>query len=175
MTDPLSPNTQAILLLTAPLIVGNAAGSERPLTPAQYSRLAVRLREVGREPADLLGDGADELLRECATIADVEQMRRLIERGFLLSQAVERWSSRAIWVMSRADVAYPRRLKKRLGMAAPAVLYGCGDAGLLDAGGLAVVGSRDVDDMLIAYTEAVGQLAAQSERAIVSGGARAAE
>jgi predicted Rossmann fold nucleotide-binding protein DprA/Smf involved in DNA uptake len=57
-------------------------------------------------------------------------------------------------------------------MAAPAVLYGCGHAGLLDAGGLAVVGSRHVDDTLIAYTEAVGRLAAQSERAIVSGGAR---
>lgn len=172
MTDPLSPNTQAILLLTAPLIVGRCAGAERPLTPTQYSRLAVHLRDLGRKPADFLTEGADELLQQCASIADVEQMRRLLGRGFLLSQAVERWHSRAIWVISRADAAYPRRLKKRLGMAAPAVLYGCGDAGLLNAGGLAVVGSRHVDDALIAYTEAVGRLAAQSERAIVSGGAR---
>lgn len=172
MTDPLSPNTQAILLLTAPLIVGRAAGSERPLTPTQYGQLAMHLRDVGRKPADFLAQGADELLQECATIADVEQMRRLLGRGFLLSQAVERWSSRAIWVMSRADAGYPRRLKKRLGTVAPAVLYGCGDAGLLDAGGLAVVGSRHVDDTLIAYTEAVGRLAADSRRAIVSGGAR---
>lgn len=99
-------------------------------------------------------------------------MQRLLARGFLLSQAVQRWSSRAIWVMSRADAAYPQRLKKRLGMAAPAVLYGCGDVGLLDAGGLAVVGSRDVDDTLLAYTEAVGKLAAHAKRPIVSGGAR---
>jgi DNA processing protein len=116
--------------------------------------------------------GAEDLLQECTTIADAKEMRRLLGRGFLLSQAVERWSNRAIWVVSRADSAYPRRLKKCLGMAAPPVLYGCGDAGLLDAGGLAVVGSRDVDETLIAYTEAVGRLAAQSERAIVSGGAR---
>ena len=99
-------------------------------------------------------------------------MKRLLGRGFLLSQAVERWRSRAIWVMSRADVAYPHRLKKRLGTAAPAVLYGCGDVALLDAGGLAVVGSRQVDDALLGYTEAVGKLAARSERAIVCGGAR---
>lgn len=172
MTDPLSPNTQAILLLTAPLIVGRAAGTERPLTPAQYGQLAARLRDMGRQPSDFLTDGADALLQECATIADVEQMRRLLARGFLLSQAVEQWSRRAIWVMSRADPAYPRRLKRCLGTAAPAVLYGCGEAGLLDAGGLAVVGSRHVDDTLIAYTEAVGRLAADSRRAIVSGGAR---
>ena len=172
MTDPLSPNTQAILLLTAPLIVGRAAGAERPLTPAQYAQLAVHLRNIGRQPADFLAEGADELLQECASIVDVERMRRLLARGFLLSQAIERWSSRAIWVMSRADPTYPRRLKKRLGVAAPAVLYGCGEAGLLDAGGLAVVGSRRVDDALVAYTEAVGRLAADSRRAIVSGGAR---
>jgi predicted Rossmann fold nucleotide-binding protein DprA/Smf involved in DNA uptake len=152
--------------------VGRAAGAERPLTATQYGQLALHLRDIGRKPADFLTEGADELLQECAGIADVEQMRRLLGRGFLLSQAVERWSSRAIWVMSRADAGYPRRLKKRLGSAAPAVLYGCGDSGLLDAGGLAVVGSRHVDDALIAYTEAVGRLAANSRRAIVSGGAR---
>lgn len=172
MTDPLSPNTQAILLLTAPLIVGRAAGSERPLTAAQYGRLAARLREIGHTPGDFLTESADALLRECASIADLEQMRRLLARGFLLSQAVERWSARAIWVISRADPAYPRRLKKCLGTAAPAVLYGCGEAGLLDAGGLAVVGSRHVDDTLLAYAEAVGRLAADARRAIVSGGAR---
>lgn len=172
MTNPLSPNTQAILMLTAPLIVGRTADSERPLTPSQYSRLAQHLRDIGRKPADLLTEAAGALLQECTTVVEVEQVRRLLARGFLLSQAVERWKSRAIWVMSRADAAYPRRLKKCLGTAAPAVLYGCGDPGLLDAGGLAVVGSRDVDVALITYTEAVGRLAAQSKRAIVSGGAR---
>ena len=172
MIDPLSPNTQVILLLTAPLIVGRAAGSERVLTPTEYGRLALHLREAGGEPGDFLTDAADELLQGCASIVEVERMKRLLGRGFLLSQAVERWRSQAIWVMSRADVAYPHRLKKRLGTAAPAVLYGCGDVALLDAGGLAVVGSRQVDDALLGYTEAVGKLAARSERAIVCGGAR---
>jgi DNA processing protein len=172
MTDALSPNTQAILLLTAPLILGRAADTERPLTPSEYSALARHLRDAGSQPADFLTDGAGALLQACASIADVERMKRLLGRGFLLSQAVEHWRARAIWVLSRADATYPRRLKKHLGAAAPALLYGCGDASLLDAGGLAVVGSRHVDDALIAYTEAVGRLAAQSQRLIVSGGAR---
>jgi DNA processing protein len=172
MNESLSPNTQAILLLTAPLILGRAAATERPLTPTEYNGLALHLRDAGRKPADFLSQGADELLRECASVVEVERMKRLLARGFLLSQAVERWQSRAIWVMSRADAVYPRRLKQRLGTAAPAVLYGCGNPELIDVGGLAVVGSRHVDDAIIAYTEGVGRLAADSGRAIVSGGAR---
>jgi predicted Rossmann fold nucleotide-binding protein DprA/Smf involved in DNA uptake len=89
-----------------------------------------------------------------------------------LSQAVERWHTRAIWVVSRADAAYPGRLKARLKEDAPAVLYGCGDARLLDTGGLAVVGSRHVDEALIEYTEGIGRLAAKARRTLVSGAAR---
>jgi DNA processing protein len=172
MNNALSPNTQAILLLTAPLIVGRGATGERPLSAGDYSRLAAHLRDIGRKPADFLDATAEEVLRECQKVVDPDQVRRLLERGFLLSQAVERWSSRAIWVMSRADPEYPRRLKARLNGAAPAVLYGCGDVRLLDSGGLAVVGSRDVDDSLVTYAESVGQLAARSQKTLVSGGAR---
>jgi predicted Rossmann fold nucleotide-binding protein DprA/Smf involved in DNA uptake len=75
-------------------------------------------------------------------------------------------------VVSRADAEYPRRLKTRLREDAPAVLYGCGDMALLETGGLAVVGSRHVDDALIDYTMAVGRLAAQAGRTLVSGGAK---
>ena len=52
------------------------------------------------------------------------------------------------------------------------MLYGCGDAGILGAGGLAVVGSRNVHEALIEYTEDVGRLAASAGRGLVSGGAR---
>ncbi|MBN0056194.1 DNA-processing protein DprA, partial [Pseudomonas aeruginosa] len=100
------------------------------------------------------------------------RLQRLLGRGFLLSEVVERWKARAIWVVSRADALYPRRLKARLREDAPAVLYGCGDMGLLETGGLAVVGSRHVDDELIDYTMSVGRLAARANRALVSGGAK---
>ena len=114
----------------------------------------------------------DSLLKECGSHPDAARLERLLGRGFLLSQAVERWRTRAIWVVSRADAGYPQRLKKRLGEDAPPVLYGCGDASILDAGGLAVVGSRNVDEALIEYTEDAGRLAAAARRVVISGGAR---
>lgn len=172
MNRSLSPNTQAILLLTAPLIAGRGESSTDLLTSGEYKRLARFLRDKQRQPADLLAPNAAEFLGECKSLIDSDRLKRLLARGFLLSQAVERWQTRAIWVVSRADAEYPRRLKVRLKDDAPPVLYGCGDAAILDAGGLAVVGSRDVDEALVEYTESIGRLAAKAKRTLVSGGAR---
>jgi predicted Rossmann fold nucleotide-binding protein DprA/Smf involved in DNA uptake len=172
MTAALSSNTQAILLLTAPLIAGKAATTSDLLSPGEYRRLARHLHQLQRQPADLLAPDATDLLRTCQPIVDEERIRHLLARGFLLSQAIDRWQTRAIWVVSRADAHYPRRLKTRLREDAPAVLYGCGDIGLLETGGLAVVGSRHVDDSLIAYTEALAQQVAHAGSSIVSGGAK---
>lgn len=172
MTPTLSPNTQAILLLTAPLIAGRGTSSSELLSPGEYKRLARHLREIQRQPADLVSPEAADLLRACQPVIDKARLQRLLGRGFLLSQVIERWQARSIWVVSRADTEYPRRLKVRLREDAPAVLYGCGDMGLLELGGLAVVGSRHVDDSLIDYTMDVGRLAARSGRTIVSGGAK---
>lgn len=172
MNPSLTPNTQAILLLIAPLILGSGPSSNDLLTPGEYKRLARHLREMQRQPADLLAPDAAELLHSCHTVVDEERLKRLLDRGFLLGQAIEHWQARAIWVISRADAEYPRRLKARLREDTPAILYGCGDIRLLENGGLAVVGSRHVDDALVEYTRAVGQLTAQSQRALISGGAR---
>ena len=172
MSMTLSPNTQAILLLTAPLIAGRAEPSSDILTPSEYKRLARFLRERQRQPADLLAPDDKELFTECQQIIDNDRLNKLLTRGFLLSQVVERWHSCAIWVVSRADAEYPRRLKTRLKDDTPPILYGCGDAAIIDTGGLAVVGSRNVVDELIEYTEGIGRLAAQARRTLISGGAR---
>ena len=168
----LSPNTQAILLLTAPLISGRSTSSSELLSPGEYKRLARHLREIQRQPADLLLTDSASLIRACQPMIDEGRIQRLLGRGFLLSQVIEHWQARAIWVVSRADAEYPRRLKSLFREDAPAVIYGCGNMSLLESGGLAVVGSRHVDDSLIEYAMAVGRLAARARRTLVSGGAK---
>lgn len=183
MSESLSANTKAILLLTAPLIVGRHAPGDRSVKPLslkrEYNRLAKRLREIERVPADLLGADAGSVLAECLGEGDsaVESLdpgriEALLGRGMQLSLAVEKWQARAIWVLSRADDGYPSRLKRRLGGGAPAVLYGCGDRSFLDCGGLAVVGPRAAGEDLLGYARDVGELAAEAGRTVVSGGAR---
>ena len=172
MIAEISANTQAILMLTAPLIVGRRTPAAEVLLPREYRHLAQFLHENGREPADLLSQDAFDLLRDDKQPVDADRLARLLDRGFLLSQAVERWRQRAIWVLSRADDQYPQRLKARLGGHAPAILYGCGDRDILEDGGLAVVGSRHVDDKIRDYAIGIGELAAGAEWSLVSGGAR---
>jgi uncharacterized protein (DUF1786 family) len=54
MNTEISQNTQAILLLMAPLIAGRFNSSPDLLTPSEYKWLARHLREIQRQPADLL-------------------------------------------------------------------------------------------------------------------------
>jgi DNA processing protein len=138
----------------------------------EYNKVARLLLELGVEPADLLGPNAADILDKCAKFANRSRLEQLLARGFLLSQAVERWSARTIWVVSRADPEYPARLKARLKEDAPPIVYGCGDPHLLETGGLAVVGSRHVDVPLLEYAREIGALAAESQRTVISGGAR---
>lgn len=172
MNPSLSDNTQAILLLTAPLIVGRGQPSADLLSPGEYKRLARHLHQLGRVPADLLSGQAETVLSEVHQTIESERLKGLLGRGLALSQAIDRWQTRSIWVVSRADAEYPQLLKDRLKDDRPPVIYGCGERSILEGGGLAVVGSRDVDEALIDYTESVGRLAAKAGKTLVSGGAR---
>lgn len=173
MTQPLSINTQAILLLTAPLVLGRDGSARECLSLREYNQLARALRERQRQPADFLGREASDLLTELNSQGfDGARLERLLGRGFLLSQAIDRWRIRSIWVMSRADAGYPRRWKSRLREDAPPVVYGCGDVSNCGRGGLAVVGSRNADDEQRQFSQSVGRLAAAAGCTIVSGGAR---
>ena len=96
MIAPLTPNTQAILLLTAPLIIGRSDENSELLTLSEYNRLARLLREKQRQPAGLIGSGAGDIIGICAAVFGRERLAALLARGFLLSHAVERWNSRAI-------------------------------------------------------------------------------
>jgi len=172
MTQKLSLNTQAILLLTAPLLLSKNSVSSDLLTNADYKMVVRHLLDLGKKPADLLSTNANQLLDDCNPIIDKSRMERLLARGFLLGQVVEYWKERSIWVVSRADENYPSRLKSQLKENAPPVIYGCGNMKLLETGGLAVVGSRNVNDELIEYSKEIGRLAARSKITIVSGGAK---
>ena len=172
MNEVLSPNTQAILLLTAPLIVKRSKREVKLLTHLEYHGLAKCLHEAHKEPADLLERGADKLIDKCGWVIDKTRLKALIGRGFELAQAVEDWHRQAIWVVSRADEDYPPMLKKRLKSNAPALLYGCGEKGIAATGGLAIVGSRNVDQSSLEYTRKIARQVAEAQCTVVSGAAR---
>lgn len=170
--DTISTNTQAILLLTAPLILGKGSPSFDLLTTKEYNLLARYLWKIGKQPSDLLSSDAKDLIEKCSNLINPERLNILLNRGFLLSQVIELWQSRSIWVISRADKAYPGLIKHKLKDQSPPILYGFGNLDLLNNGGLAVIGSRKIDDSIYNYSNNIGKLAAKFGTKVISGGAK---
>ena len=164
--------TQATMLLTATLGRSDRSGA-KPLSIREWARFAVWLKDHELEPASLLKCDLPSVLSGWADGSiTVLRLEELLGRGGALGLALERWQRAGLWVMTRSDPEYPRRLKERLGQESPPVLYGCGDKALLNRGGIAVVGSRDAGEDDLAFTERLGSDAAGQDVAIVSGGAR---
>ena len=168
----LSPTAQATLLLTSYFSKASSE-SAKPLTNAEWGRFALWLKEKSTTPADLLVADPKMLLQgwHDARIS-AERIIELLNRGHSLALAMEKWQRAGLWVVTRSDPEYPRRLKQRLKTDSPPVLFGCGNKALLNAGGLAVVGSRNASESDLAFTDQVGAKAASEGVAIVSGGAR---
>ena len=172
MTEGLSADTQVVLLLCSRLGQRDENGA-KPLTARQYGVLTRWLRERSMRPADLLEHaGRARLVEIQAAELAPATLEQLLDRGAALGIMAERWISRGLWVMSRSDDSYPGRLKSYLGQAAPPLLFGAGDAGLLQAGGLAVVGSRDASEEDIEFAKSVAAACARQNIPVISGGAR---
>ncbi|MGB5962443.1 MAG: DNA-processing protein DprA [Coleofasciculaceae cyanobacterium] len=168
----LSPDTQAILLLCASF-GQNRLSRPQPLTLSEYNSLAGWLLEYEMSPADLLDSTFKNRLSKISIgKLDSDRLVTLLERGVMLGLAVEKWTNQGLWVLGRGDSQYPKRLKQRLRHSAPAILYGIGNIELLSGGGLAVVGSRDVDEEGVDYTQRVAQTCSEQGLQVVSGGAR---
>ncbi len=169
-----SPDAPAIILLCSSIGMDRSAGAVRPLGPRTWAKLADGLRRQSfRGPRDLVGLSADEIDRSLG-VGDQEADRyfRLLARGGQLAFELDRLRSRGIWVVTIADDPYPTRLVERLGVDAPPVLFGSGDGSALDRGGIAIVGSREADDVAVTFTERLAAAAARGGTPVVSGGAR---
>src|SRR5450759_5520205 len=166
LADPLSPSTEVTLLVCGRFGKLETVEAE-PLELSEYNKLESWLAEAGLEWGHLPQAESDRMPIE------PQRLVRLLARGAAMALALEAWLSRGMWVLSRNDDAYPRRLRE-LDRRSPPLLYGAGDASLLSASGhsLAVVGSRDIDARSVEYTQRVGRACGSEGITVTSGGAR---
>lgn len=164
----MSEDAKAILLLCGYL--GGESGAE-PLNQRDYTQVVQWLRGKNLRPSDLLvPDHVTPLAQDSGL--DEQRLRALLQRGVLLGFAVERWNQSGIWVICRSDRDYPKRYWDHLKDKAPPILFGAGDRTLLQGGGFAIVGSRDVDAEGEAFARGVAERCARERMPVVSGGAR---
>lgn len=168
----LSSDTQAILLLCAHFGSTQQKGA-KPLNNKEYNLLARILQQGQIRPGDLLNqETIDWLEKHQENTLEPQRIQQLLDRGALLAIKVEEWTNQGLWILSRGDTLYPKRFKLKLKHQAPPLLYGIGNLDLLDKGGIAIVGSRAIDEEGLAYTRYVSKLCSKSQIGVVSGGAR---
>lgn len=169
--NALTPDSQVITLLCTTLALPRGT---KPLTPTEWASLATAIhRSELRRPGELLGRSAANIEGELGLSgAAASTVETLLRRGGQLAFELERLSSRGIWLVTRADDLYPERLKERLKATAPPVLFGCGRQEHLRRQGVAVVGSRDVDEGSADFATALARRLASDDTPVISGAAR---
>jgi predicted Rossmann fold nucleotide-binding protein DprA/Smf involved in DNA uptake len=169
----ISPDAQVLIMLCSHLGLP-AEPDPKPLNLREWNALARKLAaSTLARPAGLLELTATDI-EQALEIPESEAQRlaSLLMRGGGLAIELERLDSLGIHPLTRADADYPIRYRERLKESAPPVLFYAGSKDLLGQPGIAVVGSRDLDQAGQDCAEYVGNACGLSGLVLYSGGAR---
>ncbi|HIK62474.1 MAG TPA: DNA-processing protein DprA [Flavobacteriales bacterium] len=166
-------NTQAIILLSCHFSKAKK-DDPNPLTPTEFGRFSLWLFKNKYQPSDLFDkfETVGSKWNDPKNKITTDRLKYLLGRGLAMSLALEKWESAGIWVIIRKSPQYPKKLKEHLKENAPALLFGVGNKELLNSGGLAIVGSRSINDVDNKFTQEIAKKMALDGFNIISGGAR---
>lgn len=171
----LSKDSYAILLLCSDLGL-NTKDPEgvKPYTLKQWNRLSERImHSTFKRPEGLFTASEDEWKKELYIGSqEVERIKALLSRSGQLGIELEHLNSLGVRITTRAEQSYPKRLKEKLKKDSPPIIYYSGNIDLLSTNGVAVVGSRNIDEKGIEFTRQLAQKATKEGLTIISGGAK---
>ena len=163
----------AVVLLCS--MIGRAGDEPiRPLAPKEWSDLERKIASAKLDgPGMLLGLSVADLARRLEIdLSAADRIAVLLGRESRMATELERLGERGIGVLTRVDREYPSRLRDSLKHVAPPVLFIAGRRGLLDRGGIAAVGSRNIDESGQAFAREIGRKCAMRSLPLISGVAR---
>lgn len=145
-------------------------GEYKPLTLKEWNGLGKTVNDMGYKIADLLKSEFIEKL----TISEKqkEQIKLLTGRGFSIALKLQELENKGIYIVTQFDSDYPKYLKRKLREKMPPVLFYAGDITLAGKIGIAIVGSRDVDDAGMLFAKDLAKKATKEKLIIYSGGAK---
>lgn len=167
----LSPDSLTLLLLCSQL--GLDDDFAKPLTLREWNPLVRKMQIASIRPAELLEfTQADLQTRLDLPTEHASRITQLAERTNDLHHELNRLASLGIYPLTRADADYPEKYRQRLKDSAPAVLFYAGEKTLLGQPGIAVVGSRHLDEAGQECARFVGDACGLSGQVLYSGGAK---
>lgn len=167
----LSPDSLAILLLCSQL--GLNDDSPKTLTLREWNPLARKIHTLSMRPADLPSLSQSDLQSKLDLDTDYAmRITQLLDRADDLQRQLTRLAALGIFPLTRADSDYPEKYRQRLKESAPVVLFYAGEKALLGQPGIAVVGSRHLDEAGQECARFVGNACGVSGHVLYSGGAK---
>ena len=166
-----SPDSLALLLLCSQL--GLDTDSVKALTLREWNPLARKLQAASLHPANLLTSSMSDIQSKLdLSVDEITRLNELLSRADNLSHELEHLARIGIHPLTRADSDYPQRYRQRLKDSAPPVLFYAGEKALLGQPGIAVVGSRHLDEAGQECARFVGNACGISGQVLYSGGAK---
>lgn len=166
----MNDRSTVIAVLCSHLCVGEGV---IPLEPKEYSSFAALLRTKKIDPEDILRFGKPDFIQLLdMTEIQAERFLRLLDRGASLSFEISKYESMGITVLTRADAAYPKKLKEKLGNTCPPLFYAAGEPTIATQSAIGFVGSRSISESDILFTQSAVRKVLKNGNTIVSGGAK---
>ena len=146
----------------------------KPYTLSQWNKLGEKIINSSlKKPSSLLAMEKDVIKRELfLDDFELNRIEFLLKRGGHMAIEIERLEGQGIYITTRAEPDYPVRLKKVLKKYSPPFFYYSGNINIANKKSVAIVGSRDVDEEGIFFTQKLSSKCVREGYAIVSGGAK---
>ena len=144
----------------------------KPLSLGEWNQFLEKIIEMKMEPNVVLQKDLTLLKSLNYSSEYIERIKKLVSRGGAVAFEIDDLSRKGIEIITLFDSDYPVLLKRKLKRKTPPILFYAGDIELAKKIGIAVVGSRDVDEAGINFTKKLVEKASNERLIVYSGGAK---
>ena len=127
MTQGAGLNQDAFVTVCVCTALGRKQAGTKPFNVREWTDLVRQLQAGNDTPAALLSLGESDLKERFGLSPEMAQrLSELVRGAGSVGVELERLTAVGIWTLTRGDSDYPRAWKRKLGHAAPPVLFGAG-------------------------------------------------
>ncbi|HZK26849.1 MAG TPA: DNA-processing protein DprA [Thermoclostridium sp.] len=170
----LTKDSLATLLICSNLAIDYKKETIKPYTVRQWNILVDKLMNSSmRRPSSFFETTEQDWARELyLNNEEIDRLNSLLSRAGQLGIELENLRNLGIQITTRAEKNYPKRLKSILKKDSPPIVFYCGDLRMLENKGIAMVGSRNIDQVGLDFTKTIAKKCVLEGFNIISGGAQ---
>lgn len=150
----------------------NNDDTTKPFSLGEWNRFLDKVIDMKLDPSVVLSNDMGMLTQLKYSSNEIERIKKLVSRGGAIAFEIDDLSNKGIEVITLFDADYPVLLKRKLKRKTPPILFYAGNISLAKKIGIAVVGSRDVDQAGMDFTRKLVSRASKERLVVYSGGAK---